>query len=116
MLSVGEDRSRGNARQKIFRDDCDYGRFLGNQEFVERIKRAVKSPKFQDEVPTARRIAAIPLHEVLKKTAAHYCVDTASFARKRSKARSRDVATWLARRSSNWSNRSAQDIPTVSAV
>lgn len=37
MLSVGEDRSRGNARQKIFRDDCDYGRFLsGLQATVDK--------------------------------------------------------------------------------
>jgi len=74
------------------------GWLLGSQEFIERIKRRVKSPKYGDEVPAARRIAGLPLNDVLEQTAAHYGVAVSSFASKRTGQLSRDVAAWLARR------------------
>jgi REP element-mobilizing transposase RayT len=74
------------------------GWLLGSQEFIERIKRQVKPPKYRDEVPIARRIAGLPLKDVLEQTAAHYGVTLSSFAGKRSGQLSRDVAAWLARR------------------
>ena len=46
----------------------------------------------------ARRLAGVPLSDVLEQTADYYGVDVSSFARKHSKQRSRDVAAWLARR------------------
>ena len=46
----------------------------------------------------SRRLAGVPLSDVLEQTAEYYGVDVASFARKHSKQSSRDVAAWLARR------------------
>jgi hypothetical protein len=74
------------------------GWLVGSQQFVERIKRLMKSPKYRDEVPMARRLAGVPLAEVLEQTAEHYGIDVASFSRKHSKQQSRDIAAWLARR------------------
>ncbi len=74
------------------------GWLVGSQQFVERIKRLMKSPTHGDEVPTARRLAGVRLSDVLEQTAEYYGVDVASFARKHSKQGSRDVAAWLARR------------------
>jgi len=74
------------------------GWLLGSQEFVARIKHLIKSPKHGDEVPSARRLAAIPLTAVLEQTADHFGVDVASFARKHHRQPSRDIAAWLARR------------------
>jgi REP element-mobilizing transposase RayT len=78
--------------------DAVEGWLLGGREFVERIKRQLRSPKYGDEVPSARRLVTLPLAEVLSQTAAHYGVEPASFATKHSKELSRDVAAWLARR------------------
>ncbi len=74
------------------------GWLLGSQEFVARMKHLVKSPKYGDEVPAARRLAGISLSEVLKQTADHFGVDMTSFARKHNRQQSRDIAAWLARR------------------
>ena len=122
--------SRGNARQKIFRDERDYGRFLeGLETTVDKFgfeifsfvcmpnhihlffrtpkpnlsrgmqfKRLIESPKYQDEVPTSRRLTGVPLERVLSRTAEHYGVEVASFACKHIKDTGRDVAAWLARR------------------
>lgn len=73
------------------------GWLLGSQEFVERMKRLVKSPRHEDEVPTVRRISGVSLDKVLRSTAAHYGVEVASFGRQRNKDQGRDVAAWLAR-------------------
>lgn len=73
------------------------GWLLGSQEFVERVKRRVRSPKYRDEVPAARRIAGLPLQAVLERTATHYGVTVSSFAGKRTGQLSRDIAAWLAR-------------------
>jgi hypothetical protein len=74
------------------------GWLLGSQKFVDSIRQLIKSPKYQDEVPAARRISGVPLKTVLTRTAEHYGVEETSFARKHSKQLSRDVAAWLARR------------------
>jgi chromosomal replication initiation ATPase DnaA len=58
----------------------------------------MKSPKYRDEVPAARRLEGVALAVVLEQTADHFGVDVASFARKHSKQPSRDIAAWLARR------------------
>ena len=65
------------------------GWLLGSLEFVERIKRQVESPGYHDEVPTARRIAGVPLQKVLESTAAHYGV----VARKRSPSLPANIVT-----------------------
>jgi len=74
------------------------GWLVGSQQFADQIKRLAKSPKYSDEVPTARRLAGVPLSGVLEHTANYYGVDVASFSRKHNKHPSRDVAAWLARR------------------
>ena len=74
------------------------GWLLGSPEFIERIKREVKSPKYREEVPAARRIAGLSWKDVLEQTADHYGVSVSSFASKRTGQLSRDVAAWLARR------------------
>ncbi len=74
------------------------GGLLGSSKFVERIKRRITSPKYRDEVPSARRLSGIPLAEVLKKTAGYYNVPVSSLARKHSPDPTRDVAAWLAGR------------------
>ena len=66
--------------------------------FVVRIKHLVNFPKYGDEVPLARRLVSIPLIRVLEAVVQHFEVDPASLAVKHSKACSRDVAAWLARR------------------
>ncbi len=74
------------------------GWVVGSQKFVERIKWLVKFPKYDDEVPSARRLAGVSLEDVLERTADHYGTTVASFAHKHGKQTSRDVAAWLARR------------------
>ena len=79
-------------------DQAVDGWLLGGTEFVERIKRTLKAPTYQDEVPAARRLAGLPLTDVLKVIADEFGVSRASFATKHSKQESRDMAAWLARR------------------
>ena len=74
------------------------GWLLGSHEFVDRIKRLVKRPQHVDEVPAARRLASASLAEALRVAAVHYGVDSASFSQKHSKLLARDLAAWLARR------------------
>ncbi len=58
----------------------------------------MKNPKYEDEVPLARRLSSVSLDNVLQVVADHYRVDPACFAVKHSNESSRDVAAWLARR------------------
>jgi putative transposase len=74
------------------------GWLLGSAKFVEHIKRKLKSPRYQDEVPTARRLTALPLDDVLLAVADEFGVDPASLSVKHSKQQGRDVAAWLARK------------------
>jgi len=74
------------------------GWLLGSQAFVRRIKGLMKKPRYGDEVPSARRLASVPLDDVLQVAADYFQVDRASFAIKHDKESSRDVAAWLARR------------------
>lgn len=74
------------------------GWLLGSQAFVDKIRRLMKQPKFQDEVPAARRLTSFPPSEVLAAVAAAYDVDQQTFRLKHNKATSRDIAALLARR------------------
>ena len=74
------------------------GWLLGSQAFVEKVRRLMKKPKFQDEVPAARRLASFAPSQVLAAVAIAYDVAQETFAVKHNKAVSRDIAALLARR------------------
>lgn len=74
------------------------GWILGCEEFVNRIKRQVTSPTYQDEVPAWRPLDSLSVDDVLDATASHFDASRESFRRKRSGEVSRDIAAWVARR------------------
>jgi hypothetical protein len=74
------------------------GWLLGSAAFVKRVKRSVQAPTHGDEVPAARRLAALPLQRVLRAVAEEFGGSVADFAARHSKSQSRDLAAWLARR------------------
>jgi len=78
--------------------DAAHGWLIGGDAFVERIKRLTRDPKYGDEVPTARRLAHLPLQTVVTAVADYYGTTVEAYGRRRSSAPGRDVAAWLARR------------------
>jgi hypothetical protein len=76
----------------------DEGWLLGSEASVERIKRMLKIPIYQDEVPVARRVAAVSVATVLAAAAAEIQVQPSSFAVRHGKHLSRALAAWVARR------------------
>jgi REP element-mobilizing transposase RayT len=78
--------------------DAVHGWLLGSQEFVDRIKRLMKEPTHRDEVPSARRLANLPVESVIAAVADYYETTPEAFCRRRSTAPGRDLAAWLARR------------------
>lgn len=78
--------------------DAAFGWLLGSEEFVERIREAMRLPKHRDEVPAACRLAGRRLDDVLVAVADHYRVTTADLRSRQSGLVARDVAAWLARR------------------
>ena len=75
-----------------------HGWLLGSQAFIDRIRRLMKEPKHPDEVPSARRLANLPVETVIGAVAEYYGTTPAAFACRRSVAPGRDIAAWLARR------------------
>jgi putative transposase len=75
-----------------------HGWIVGSPEFVDRVRSQVSPPRYPDEVPASRRLAAIDPETVLAAAAEHYGVVPAQFGLSRSRELSRDVAAWLCRR------------------
>jgi chromosomal replication initiation ATPase DnaA len=75
-----------------------FGWLLGSQSFVDRIRKRMKRPHFDDDVPLARRIANLEPETVIATVADYYGISPASFQRRRSGDDRRDVAAYLARR------------------
>jgi len=88
--------ARGNARQRIFREDRDYQRFL------EGIEATID--KFAFEI---FGFVCMPnrIHLFFRTPESNFGVDMAGFTEKRSALLSRDVAAWLARRLTTWTMR-----------
>jgi REP element-mobilizing transposase RayT len=78
--------------------EAAYGWLLGSEEFVERMRREMKSPAHPDQVPSARRLMDLPAQSVIAAVAEYYGLSVDALARRRSGAVGRDVAAWLARR------------------
>ena len=74
-----------------------HGWILGCTDFVEKIKQRIPDPRFEDEMPMAKRLKRPSSGEVLSAVAAYYDVRVEDFRRKRSGHFSREVAAWLAR-------------------
>jgi REP element-mobilizing transposase RayT len=75
-----------------------YDWLLGSNAFVEKLRSCMERPQFEDEMPTARKLAALSPERVLVAVAVYYGVDVSDFRRKRNGHISREVAAWLARR------------------
>ena len=73
------------------------GWLLGSQEFVERMRTAMRRPANDDEVPAARRLGRLELDTILTAVSEHYGVPHDVFRRRRGGHISRDVAAWLSR-------------------
>jgi putative transposase len=80
-----------------FREAAD-GWLLGSQEFVDRMRRQMPSPRYRDQVPLARRLACLPLAAILDAVAEHFGVAQDVFSECHTRTDSRDIAAWLARR------------------
>ena len=75
-----------------------HGWLLGGKDFVERIRGEMKGPRFADEVPRARALAAIDVQSVLAAVTDYYDVDPAILSARGNGHIARAVAAWLARR------------------
>ena len=75
-----------------------HGWLLGCQEFVDTIRREMKSPRFADEVPRARLLRSLDVDSVFAAVREYYGVDPAIFGRRGNGHIARAVAAWLARR------------------
>ena len=75
-----------------------HGWLLGSQQFIDRIRRLMKEPKHRDELPSACRLANLPVETVIGAVAEYYGTTPAAFACRRSAAPGPDLAAWLARR------------------
>ena len=73
------------------------GWLLGTQEFVERMRDAMRRPTNDDEVPAARRLGRLELDTILTAVSQYYGVPHDVFRRRRGGHISRDVAAWLSR-------------------
>ena len=78
--------------------NATFGWLLGSQAFVDRIRERMQPPRFDDDVPRARRISNLEPATVIAAVADHYGISPASFQRRRSGDNRRDVAAYLARR------------------
>ncbi|MFO7903808.1 MAG: transposase [Pirellulaceae bacterium] len=78
--------------------DAVHGWLMGSEQFVDRIKELMEEPTYQDEVPTARRLANLSVEAVIAAVAGYYGTTPVAYRGRRSKAAGRDVAAWLARR------------------
>ena len=75
-----------------------HGWLLGGQEFVDRIRQEMKSPRFADEVPRARLLRALDVNSVFAAVSEYYGVEAAIFSSRGNGHIARAVAAWLARR------------------
>lgn len=75
-----------------------HGWLLGNDKFVNKIRRKIRDPQNADEVPTAKRLRGLELAGVLEAVARHYKVSVEQLAKARRGDVTRAVAAWLARR------------------
>ncbi len=73
------------------------GFLLGSQVFVDRIKRLVKAPSHPDQVPQARKLLR-RRREAIAAVANYYGVSPREYAGRRSRARGRDLAAYVAHR------------------
>ena len=67
------------------------------EEFIQRMRDRMKRPKYQDEVPSARRLASLDAPTVIAAVARYYDVSVESYRQRRSRDPSRDLAAWLTR-------------------
>lgn len=75
-----------------------HGWLLGRQEFIDRIRQEMKSPRFADEVPRARLLRSLDVDSVFAAVSEYYEVDPAIFSSRGNGHIARAVAAWLARR------------------
>ncbi len=75
-----------------------HGWLLGSQAFVDRIRHEMKSPRFADEVPRARTLAALDFRTVFAAVSEYFHVDQAIFAQRGDGHIARAAAAWLSRR------------------
>ncbi len=78
-----------------------HGWLLGGNDFVERIRRQMKLPRFEDEVPRARQLGSIDIDCVFAAVSRYYKVDVEIFSSRGNGHVARRVAAWLARRLTN---------------
>ena len=78
-----------------------HGWLLGGQGFVDTVGKAMKSPRFADEVPRARALGSVDMESVFAAVAHHYQVDPEIFSMRGDGHLARAVAAWLARRLTN---------------
>jgi len=77
--------------------DATQGWLPGSVDFVDKIRARVGQAGHHDQVPAARRLAAVDLVRVQSAVAAHYRVDPQTFRNRGGESISRDVAAWLSR-------------------
>ncbi|MFV1964000.1 MAG: transposase [Pirellulaceae bacterium] len=75
-----------------------HGWLLGGRGFVDRIRREMKAPRHDDEVPRARLLGSVDVESVFAVVTDHYEVDPANLSRCGDGHIARAVAAWLARR------------------
>lgn len=75
------------------------GWLLGSEAFVKRTKQLVSIPNQPDQVPQARRLVRLDAEEVIATVAKHFGVEPGNYTARRSTAPGRDLAAYLAHRS-----------------
>jgi REP element-mobilizing transposase RayT len=75
-----------------------HGWLLGGNDFVDRIRNEMTSPRFDDEVPRARSLRAIDIESVFTAVTRYYQVDPEILSSRGNGHIARALAAWLARR------------------
>ncbi len=78
--------------------DAKFGWILGNDTFVERIRKQLKQPAQIDEVPLIRPLITLDLDAVLGTVASFYGVSETIFQTRGNSHIARAAVAWLARR------------------
>lgn len=86
-----------------------FGWILGSDAFVERIRKQLKQPAQENEVPQIRPLITLDLDLVIDTVASFYGVSEATFRTRGNPHVSRAIVAWLARRHSMVSRRELAD-------
>lgn len=79
-------------------EKATHGWLLGGKSFVDWIRRQMKSPRFDDEVPRARTLESVDFESVFEAVCRYYKIDREILSQRGDSHIARAAAAWLSRR------------------